>query len=105
MTLFAAARAGIYPILHLGRPWLFYWLFPYPNTMSYWPQWRSPLLWDFYAILTYVTASVLFWHLGLIPDLASLRDRATTRGKQVLYGVLALGFRGSGGQWRHWHAT
>ena len=105
MTLFAAACAGIYPILHLGRPWLFYWLFPYPNTMGYWPQWRSPLLWDFYAILTYVTASVLFWYFGLLPDMASLRDRAVTRGKQVLYGVLAMGFRGTSGQWRHWHAT
>ena len=105
MTLFAAACAGIYPVLHLGRPWLFYWLFPYPNTMGYWPQWRSPLLWDFYAILTYVTASILFWYLGLIPDMASLRDHAPTRGKQVLYGVLALGFRGTGRQWRHWHAT
>jgi Ni/Fe-hydrogenase subunit HybB-like protein len=67
MTLFAAACAGIYPILHLGRPWLFYWLFPYPNTMTLWPQFRSPLLWDFFAILTYVLASVLFWYLGLIP--------------------------------------
>jgi Ni/Fe-hydrogenase subunit HybB-like protein len=105
MTLFGAACAGIFPVLHLGRPWLFYWLFPYPNTMGYWPQWRSPLLWDFYAILTYVTASILFWYLGLIPDWASLRDRATTRGRQVLYGVLALGFRGSSRQWRHWHAT
>ncbi|MBV8702461.1 MAG: polysulfide reductase NrfD [Acetobacteraceae bacterium] len=105
MTLCAAACAGIFPILHLGRPWLFYWLFPYPNTMGYWPQWRSPLLWDFWAILTYVTASVLFWYLGLIPDMASLRDAAPTRGKQILYGVIALGFRGTSGQWRHWHAT
>ncbi len=105
MTLFGAACAGIYPILHLGRPWLFYWLFPYPNTMGYWPQWRSPLLWDFWAILTYVLSSVLFWYLGLIPDLASVRDRAATRGKQVIYGVLALGFRGTSKQWRHWHAT
>ncbi|MEO8714182.1 MAG: NrfD/PsrC family molybdoenzyme membrane anchor subunit [Acetobacteraceae bacterium] len=105
MTLFAAACAGIFPILHLGRPWLFYWLFPYPNTMGYWPQWRSPLLWDFYAILTYVTSSVLFWYLGLIPDMASLRDRAPKRGKQIFYGFMALGFRGTSKQWRHWHAT
>ncbi len=105
MTLFAAACAGIYPILHLGRPWLFYWLFPYPNVMGYWPQWRSPLLWDFYAILTYVMASIVFWYLGLIPDMATLRDQATTRGRQVFYGVLALGFRGTSRQWRHWHAT
>ncbi len=105
MTLFAAACAGIYPVLHLGRPWLFYWLFPYPNTMGYWPQWRSPLIWDFYALLTYVIASILFWYLGLLPDWASLRDRASTRGKQIFYGVLAMGFRGSTRQWRHWHAA
>ena len=105
MTVFAAACAGIYPILHLGRPWLFYWLFPYPNTMTLWPQFRSPLLWDFFAILTYVISSVLFWYLGLVPDLATIRDRATTRGRQILYGVMALGFRGSDRQWRHYHAT
>ena len=105
MTLFAAACAGIYPILHLGRPWLFYWLFPYPDTMDLWPQFRSPLLWDFFALLTYVVASVLFWYLGLVPDLATVRDRATTRKKQILYGVMALGFRGSDDQWRHYHAT
>jgi len=105
MTLCAAACAGIFPILHLGRPWLFYWLFPYPNTMGLWPQFRSPLLWDFFAILAYVTASILFWYLGLLPDLATLRDRATTRGRQVFYGALALGFRGSRDQWRHYHAV
>jgi molybdopterin-containing oxidoreductase family membrane subunit len=105
MTVFAAACAGVYPILHLGRPWLFYWLFPYPNTMTLWPQFRSPLLWDFFAILTYVTASILFWYLGLIPDLATIRDRAVTRGRQIVYGAMALGFRGSDRQWRHYHAT
>jgi molybdopterin-containing oxidoreductase family membrane subunit len=105
MTLFGAACAGIYPILHLGRPWLFYWLFPYPDTMQLWPQFRSPLLWDFFAILTYVVASVLFWYLGLLPDLATMRDQALSRGRQVFYGILALGFRGSGKQWRHYHAT
>src|SRR6185437_11918737 len=105
MTLFAAGCAGIYPILHLGRPWLFYWLFPYPNTMSLWPQFRSPLLWDFFAILTYVISSILFWYFGMIPDLATVRDRATTRGKQIFYGVLAVGFRGSDRQWRHLHAA
>ena len=78
---------------------------PYPDTMQLWPQFRSPLLWDFFAILTYVVASVLFWYLGLLPDLATMRDRALTRGKQVFYGVLALGFRGIGSQWRHYHAT
>ncbi len=105
MTLFAAACAGIYPILHLGRPWLFYWLFPYPDTMLLWPQFRSPLLWDFFAILTYVISSILFWYLGLLPDLATVRDRATTRGKQILYGAMAMGFRGSDRQWRHYHAA
>jgi molybdopterin-containing oxidoreductase family membrane subunit len=105
MTVFAAACAGVYPILHLGRPWLFYWLFPYPNTMTLWPQFRSPLLWDFFAILTYVISSILFWYLGLIPDLATIRDRAATRGRQIVYGVMALGFRGSDRQWRHYHAT
>ncbi|MGH6838331.1 MAG: NrfD/PsrC family molybdoenzyme membrane anchor subunit [Methylocella sp.] len=105
MTLFAAACAGIYPILHLGRPWLFYWLFPYPNTMTLWPQFRSPLLWDFFAIFTYVISSILFWYFGVIPDLATMRDRAATRRKQILYGVFALGFRGSGSQWRHYHPT
>jgi Ni/Fe-hydrogenase subunit HybB-like protein len=73
--------------------------------MGYWPQWRSPLIWDFYALLAYVIASVLFWYLRLLPDWASLRDRAATRGKQIFYGVLAMGFRGTGTQWRHWHAT
>ncbi len=105
MTVFAAACAGVYPILHLGRPWLFYWLFPFPNTMTLWPQFRSPLLWDFFAILAYVVSSILFWYLGLVPDLATIRDRATTRGRQILYGVMALGFRGSDQQWRHYHAT
>src|SRR3954462_10713508 len=101
MTLFGAACAGIFPILHLGRPWFFYWLFPYPNSMNLWPQFRSPLLWDFFAILTYVLASAMFWFLGLLPDLATMRDRATTRKKQVFYGVLAMGFRGTSSQWRH----
>ncbi len=105
MTLCAAACAGIYPILHLGRPWLFYWLFPYPNTMTLWPQFKSPLVWDFFAILAYVTSSVLFWYLGILPDLASIRDQARTRRRQVFYGILAMGFRGSGTQWRHLRAT
>ncbi len=104
MTLFGAACAGIYPILHLGRPWFFYWLFPYPNSMNLWPQFRSPLLWDFFAILAYVTASVLFWYVGLLPDLATLRDRASSRKKQLIYGAMALGFRGTGKQWGHYHA-
>jgi len=105
MTVFAAACAGIYPIIHLGRPWFFYWLIPYPNTMGLWPQFRSPLGWDFIAVLAYVVSSVLFWLLGLIPDLAALRDRATGRRQQVFYGVLALGFRGTGPQWRRFHRS
>lgn len=105
MTLCAAACAGIYPILHLGRPWFFYWLFPYPNTMTLWPQWKSPLLWDFMALLTYVLASVMFWLLGALPDLATLRDRAKHPVGQVLYGFFAMGFRGSAPQWRHLKAA
>ena len=102
MTLFAAGIAGLFPILHLGRPWFFYWLVPYPNVMNVWPQWRSPLVWDFFAIATYLTVSLLFWYVGLIPDLATLRDRAGQRGertRQVVYGLLALGWRGEA---RHW---
>ena len=99
MTLFAVACAGMFPILHLGRPWLAYWLFPYPNSMSVWPQFRSPLLWDVFAVSTYATVSALFWYIGLVPDLATLRDRATTTARRVIYGVLALGWRGSA---RHW---
>lgn len=100
MTLFAVAQAGLYPILHLGRPWLFYWLFPYPNTMGIWPQFRSPLVWDVFAVTTYATASLLFWYVGLIPDLATLRDRARNRFARVIYGILSMGWRGSA---RHWH--
>ncbi|HYQ90988.1 MAG TPA: NrfD/PsrC family molybdoenzyme membrane anchor subunit, partial [Candidatus Competibacteraceae bacterium] len=99
MTLFAAAIAGLYPILHLGRPYLFYWLVPYPDIMHVWPQPRSPLVWDFFAIASYLIVSLLFWYTGLIPDLATIRDRAQSRGKQLLYGTLALGWRGSA---RHW---
>ena len=79
MTLFAVACAGLFPLLHLGRPWFFYWLLPYPNTMALWPQWRSPLVWDVFAVSTYATVSLLFWYVGLIPDLATLRDRAQNR--------------------------
>jgi molybdopterin-containing oxidoreductase family membrane subunit len=99
MTLFAVAMAGIFPILHLGRPWFFYWLVPYPDKMHLWPQWRSPLVWDFFAISTYLIVSLLFWYVGLIPDLATLRDRADSRGKQVAYGLFALGWRNDA---RHW---
>jgi molybdopterin-containing oxidoreductase family membrane subunit len=100
MTLFAVMCAGLFPLLHLGRPWFFYWLFPYPSEMWIWPQFRSPLVWDFFAVATYFLVSLLFWYLGLLPDLATLRDRAHTRRAQVLYGVLAMGWRGSAAHWR-----
>ena len=100
MTLFAVAQAGMYPILHLGRPWLAYWLTPYPNTMALWPQFRSPLVWDVFAVSTYATVSLLFWYVGLIPDLATLRDRSTKKIAQISYGMLAMGWRGSA---MHWH--
>jgi Ni/Fe-hydrogenase subunit HybB-like protein len=99
MTLFAVACAGMFPLFHLGRPWLFYWLFPYPNTMNYWPQFRSPLVWDVFAVSTYFTISLVFWFIGLIPDLATLRDRTTKRWIKVVYGLLAMGWRNST---RHW---
>ena len=101
MTLFAAAIAGIFPIIHLGRPLYFYWLTPYPNTMTVWPQWRSALIWDFWAILSYLLFSIIFWYVGLIPDLATLRDRAKSRAARKIYGALALGWRSS---LRHWRA-
>ena len=101
MTLFAVACAGMFPVLHLGRPWLVYWLFPYPNTMDYWPQFRSPLVWDVFAVSTYFTISLVFWFIGLIPDLATLRDRAANRWAAIIYGILAMGWRGSA---RHWTA-
>lgn len=102
MTLCAVICAGLYPILHLGRPWLFYWMAPYPNTMTVWPQFKSPLTWDFFAVLTYLTVSALFWYIGLVPDLAAMRDRARTRRRQVLYGLFALGWRGSARHWQRW---
>jgi Ni/Fe-hydrogenase subunit HybB-like protein len=100
MTLFAAAIAGIFPIIHLGRPMYFYWLTPYPNTMHIWPQWRSALIWDFWAILSYILFSILFWYVGLIPDLATIRDRAKTKLARIIYGAFALGWCGSARQWR-----
>lgn len=102
MTLFAVACAGIFPLMHMGRPWLFYWLFPYPDTMGVWPQFRSPLVWDVFAVSTYATVSLLFWFVGLIPDLATLRDRARKRLAQIFYGVLAMGWRGSAVHWKRY---
>lgn len=104
MTLFAVACAGMFPLLHLGRPFVFYWLLPYPDTMGLWPQFRSPLVWDVFAVSTYLTVSLIFWYTGLLPDLATLRDRAKTRGKQLFFGVLALGWRGSAAHWQN-HQT
>jgi len=100
MTLFAVACAGIFPLIHVGRPWLAYWLLPYPNTMDLWPQFRSPLVWDVFAVSTYATVSLLFWYVGLIPDMATLRDRAQGQFAKIAYGFLAMGWRGSA---THWH--
>jgi len=100
MTLFAVACAGLFPLLHLGRPWYFYWLFPYPSTMGIQPQFRSPLVWDVFAVSTYFTVSLVFWYVGLIPDLATLRDRSRKRLPRFAYGILAMGWRGSA---IHWH--
>src|SRR5882762_4830236 len=96
MTIFAVMCAALFPVLHTGRPWLAaYWLFPIPLTMGVWPQFRSPLIWDVFAISTYFTVSVLFWFMGLIPDLASMRDNARSTVVQRIYGMLAMGWRGS----------
>src|SRR5947209_7578823 len=100
MTLFAVACASFYPVFHTGRPWLAYWLFPYPNTMGLWPNFRSPLIWDVFAVSTYATVSAMFWFVGLIPDFATLRDRARSKPWKIVYGILAMGWRGSA---RHWH--
>ena len=105
MTLFAVACAGSYPLLHLGRPWVFYWMFPYPNTMGLWPQWRSPLDWDVFAVSTYLIVSLVFWYVGLVPDLATLRDRAKRRWQQVVYGILSLGWRGSAMHWQNYRSV
>ena len=106
MTLFAVACAGIFPLIHTGRPWLAaYWLLPYPNTMGIWPQFRSPLIWDVFAVSTYLTVSLLFWYVGLVPDLATLRDRAKTLHIRRLFGMLALGWRGSARHWERYEAA
>jgi Ni/Fe-hydrogenase subunit HybB-like protein len=105
MTLFAVANAGLFPLFHMGRPWFFYWLLPYPNTMRVWPQFRSPLVWDVFAVSTYGTVSLLFWYVGLIPDLATLRDRARNRFVQIIYGIMAMGWRGSAYHWKRYEMT
>jgi molybdopterin-containing oxidoreductase family membrane subunit len=100
MTIFAVSCAGVFPLIHVGRPWLAYWLLPYPDTMAVWPQFRSPLVWDVFAISTYATVSFLFWFVGMIPDLATLRDRAKHKLVKRFYGIFAMGWRGSA---VHWH--
>ena len=102
MTIFALVNAAIFPLLHLGRPWFFYWLVPYPATMNVWPNFKSALPWDVAAVTTYFTVSLLFWYLGLVPDLASARDRAPTRRGRLAYGIFAMGWRGSGFQWQRY---
>src|SRR4051812_7514242 len=102
MTLFAVTCAGLFPLLHLGRPWFFYWLTPYPNTMGLWPQWKSPLVWDVFAVGTYFTISLVFWYIGMIPDLATFRDKAKHRTTQVVYGLMAMGWRGSAYHWQRY---
>jgi molybdopterin-containing oxidoreductase family membrane subunit len=102
MTLFAISCALIFPGIHVGRMWLAYWMFPIPNQMGMWPNFRSPLLWDVFAVSTYFIASLLFWYTGLIPDLATFRDRAKIKIKKVIFGILAMGWRGGNRQWRHY---
>jgi len=101
MTLFAVSIAGLFPILHLGRPLYFYWLAPYPASMQVWPQWRSALVWDFWAITSYLIFSIIFWYVGVLPDFATVRDRSSGAWRKV-YGLLALGWRGSARHWRHY---
>jgi molybdopterin-containing oxidoreductase family membrane subunit len=105
MTIFALVNAAIFPVLHLGRPWFAYWLIPYPATMNVWPNFKSALPWDVAAVTTYFTVSVLFWYLGLVPDLATARDRARTRVRRIIYGIFAMGWRGSGFQWRRYQVA
>lgn len=102
MTIFAVICALIFPTIHVGRIWLIYWLFPIPNQMAMWPNFRSALLWDVFAVSTYFTVSLLFWYVGLIPDFATLRDRAKSRIRQVVFGLLSLGWRGGNRQWQHY---
>ena len=103
MTIFAVMCAAIFPVFHTGRPWLAaYWLFPYPNTMDLWPNFKSPLIWDVFAVSTYATVSVLFWYVGLIPDLATMRDRAQHIWVKRIYGIVALGWRGSAKHWQRY---
>jgi molybdopterin-containing oxidoreductase family membrane subunit len=105
MTVIAVAIAGTFPVLHLGRPWFFYWLTPYPSTMGVWPNFKSALPWDVAAVASYFLVSVMFFYLGLIPDVATARDRLSGRTRRRVYGVFALGWNGAGSQWRRRHAA
>jgi Ni/Fe-hydrogenase subunit HybB-like protein len=105
MTIFAVMCAGMFPLLHMGRPWLFFYLMPYPNPMWLWPQFRSPLVWDVFAVSTYFTVSLLFWFVGLIPDFATLRDRATSKTSKIIYGMLSMGWRGSAVHWSRYETA
>jgi Ni/Fe-hydrogenase subunit HybB-like protein len=105
MTLFAVACAGLFPLLHTGRPWMAYYMTPYPSTMRLWPQFRSPLMWDVFAVSTYGTVSLIFWFIGLLPDLATLRDRAKKRWQQVIFGILSMGWRNSARHWKRYQST
>jgi len=102
MTIFAVMCAGVFPAFHVGRVWVVYFIFPLPNQMGAWPNPRSPLFWDVFAISTYFTISLLFWYMGLIPDLATLRDRSTTKVRQFVYGLLSLGWRGAARHWQNY---
>lgn len=102
MTIFAVCCAGLFPLFHVGRVWWAWWLFPLPNANGIWPQFRSPLLWDVFAVSTYATVSCLFWYMGMIPDLASLRDRAKSKAKQIFYGLFSMGWRGSNRHWQNY---
>jgi Ni/Fe-hydrogenase subunit HybB-like protein len=101
MTVFAVMTAGLFPIIHLGRNWFFYWLLPYPNQRGIWPDFRSPLIWDVFAVGTYFTVSATFFYVGMIPDIAAARDQATVRWRKALYTALSLGWRGTGEEWKH----
>jgi Ni/Fe-hydrogenase subunit HybB-like protein len=105
MTIFAVACAGMFPLAHMGRPWLFFWMLPYPDTMGVWPQFRSPLVWDVFAVSTYLTVSLVFWYTGLLPDLATLRDRAKNRAVKIFYGFASLGWRGSASHWSRYEVA
>ena len=102
MTIFAVVCALLFPSIHVGRIWLLYWCLPLPNQMQMWPNFKSPLLWDVFAVSTYGTVSIIFWYVGLIPDFATMRDRATTKIRRIVYGIVAMGWRGSNRHWQHY---